>query len=59
MSTFLRLLLVAGVLLAAVLVVLGPVRMRRFGRQIRLVGFVYVAVVVTSAALRLSGVLGG
>ncbi|MCC6237475.1 MAG: hypothetical protein IT299_07860 [Dehalococcoidia bacterium] len=58
MSTFLRLLLVVGLGLVAVMIVMGPHRARRFGKQLRLVGFVYVLVVLMSAALRVSGVLG-
>ena len=57
MSTFLRLLLLVGLGLAALLIVMGPRRARRFSRQLRLVGFLYVLVVLTSAALRVSGVL--
>lgn len=58
MSTFLRLLLVVGFGFAALLIVMGPRRARRFSKQLRLVGFLYVLVVLSSAALRVSGVLG-
>jgi hypothetical protein len=56
MSAVLRLLLAAGLILVLALTVYQPRRLRRFGRQIRLVGFVYVLAVLISAALRVAGV---
>lgn len=59
MSAALRLLLAAGLITVLVLIVLQPRKLRRFARQIRLVGFLYVVAVLTNAVLRLTGVLGG
>ncbi len=59
MSTLLRLLLIAGLGLSALMIFLGPRRARRFGKQLRLAGFIYVAAVLASAALRVSGVIEG
>lgn len=59
MSAALRLLLAAGLITVLVLIVFQPRKLRRFARQIRLVGFLYVVAVLTNAVLRLTGVLGG
>ncbi|MFN8639159.1 MAG: hypothetical protein U0360_06800 [Dehalococcoidia bacterium] len=59
MSAALRLLLAAGLIAVLALMVFQPRKLRRFARQIRLVGFVYVVAVLTNAVLRLTGVLGG
>jgi hypothetical protein len=57
MSTVLRLLLWGGLIAAVVVLTVHPLRVRRIGRQIRLVGFVYVVAVLISAALRLLGII--
>jgi hypothetical protein len=59
MSAALRLLLAAGLITVLVLIVFQPRKLRRFARQIRLVGFLYVVAVLTNAVLRVTGVLGG
>ncbi len=58
MSTFMRLLLFVGIGMGAIFVAMGPRRAARFRKQLRLIGFLYVLVVLTSAALRVTGVLG-
>lgn len=57
MSTVLRLLLVAGLVVALSAIVMQPRQLRRFARQIRLVGFLYVLAILVSAAIRLTGVI--
>ena len=57
MSTVLRLLLLAGLVVSLSLIVMQPRQLRRFGRQVRLVGFAYVLAVLVSAAVRLTGVI--
>lgn len=53
MSTLLRLILISFFLFFAVMMVLRPRQMRAFGRRMRLVALIYVAVIVTSAAVRI------
>lgn len=57
MSTVLRLLLAAGLVVALSLIVMQPRQLRRFGRQVRLIGFLYVLAVLASAVLRLTGAI--
>ena len=57
MSTLLRLLLYGGVLVAVLLIVVRPSRLRWMGGRLRLVGFAYVAAVLISAALRALGIV--
>ncbi|MSP22139.1 MAG: hypothetical protein EXR66_03865 [Dehalococcoidia bacterium] len=55
MSTALRLLLYVGLVIAVALMAVQPTRLRWMSRRLRLVGFVYVATVLISAALRALG----
>ncbi len=57
MSAVLRLLLAAGLVLVVALILLRPQRLRPFARQIRVVGFIYVVVVLLSAAVRAAAVI--
>ncbi len=57
MSAVLRLLLAAGFVVVVALILLRPERLRPFARQIRIVGFLYVVVVLLSAVVRLSATI--
>ena len=56
MGSFLRLLLLVSLLAVVALSVYQPRRWRAFLRRVRIVGYAYVAAVLISAALRLSGI---
>jgi hypothetical protein len=51
MSTLLRILLISSIAFFAIMAILKPRQLRQFGRKARLVGLIYVAVIVTSAVL--------
>ena len=58
MSSLLRIALLAAALALAVLFLYSPLRWRRMGRRLRIVGFAYVAAILIGAALRLLGFYG-
>lgn len=55
MSTLLRIILVASVLITTVMIVLGPRRARTLGQRLRLIAYLYVLAVLIGAALQLAG----
>ena len=56
MSSFLRILVLLSVLALTALLVYRPQRWRNFLRRVRIVGYAYVAAIVISALLRITGV---
>ena len=54
MSTFLRYLLLGSVVFIGLMILLRPRQVRTLGQKVRLVGLIYVAVILTSGALRLA-----
>lgn len=55
MSTVLRLLLIATVVVLAYLVIMKPRQLRETGRKARIVAYAYVAAIVIGAILQLAG----
>lgn len=53
MSTFLRLFIIASAIFFAYLLLTRPRQLRMIGRKARLVGLIYAATIVISAALRI------
>ena len=58
MSTLLRLALFAAAAGLLVTLLFSPLRMKRFGRRVRVVGYAYVAAILIGAVLRLLGFYG-
>ena len=54
MSTLLRILFISSIAFFAIMMVLRPRQIRQLGRKARLVGLIYVAVIVISAGLRVA-----
>ena len=54
MSTFLRYLLLGSMIAIVLMMVMRPRQFRTLGQKARLVGLIYVAVILTSGALRLA-----
>jgi len=57
MSTILRIAFLGAIVVVVILLLYRPTQFRSFGRKLRIVGFAYVAAVLISAALRLSGIV--
>ena len=57
MSTILRIAFLGAIVAVAVLLLYRPSQLRSFGRRLKVVGFAYVAAVLISAALRVSGIV--
>ncbi len=54
MSTLLRILLISSVAFFAFMIVMKPRQLRMLGRRARLVGLIYVAVILGSAIVRVA-----
>lgn len=59
MGSLIRIFLLATLLVAAYFVLFRPRELRQIGKQLRTVGYVYVAAILISAALRLMFDWGG
>ena len=57
MSTILRIAFFGAIVVVVILMLYRPKGFRSFGRKLRIVGFAYVAAVLISAALRVSGIV--
>ena len=59
MGSLIRILLLATVMVVAYFVIMRPTQLRQIGKQLRTVGYAYVAAILISAALRLMLDWGG
>jgi hypothetical protein len=59
LGSLIRIFLVATLLVVAYFVLFRPRQLRQIGKQLRTVGYVYVAAILISAALRLMFDWGG
>ena len=57
MSTILRIAFLGAIVAVVILLLYRPRQVRSLGRRLRVVGFAYVAAVLISAALRVSGLV--
>ena len=57
MSTILRIAFLGAIVVVVILLLYRPSRFRTLGQKLRVVGFAYVAAVLISAALRVSGIV--
>jgi len=58
MSSLIRIALLATAVALALLFLYAPQQWRHLGRRVRIVGFAYVAAILTGAVLRLLGLYG-